>query len=195
VRGAVGGRELAVGLHAPAVDAPPAGAHEQGAGLPDEPRAERAALEGEPGARVQLARVVGQQVAEQAERRPLRAGGGARPRADDERAAVRVQRRDAPGVDERDDGDRERQRLERQHQRGDAGERDAVGERAERPDATAPAQALGVEPRPPVHGRGLGEDRGGAHPPAIGRRRITSSASSGSSRTCSACPSPVLTTA
>ena len=32
-------------------------------------------------------------------------------------------------------------------------------------------------------------------PPAIGRRRMTRSASSGSSRTCSACPSPALTTA
>ena len=60
----------------------------------------------------------------------------------------------------------------------------------------APAQALGVEPRAPVDGRGLRQ--GGArraHPPAIGRRRMTSSASSGSSRTCSAWPSPVLTTA
>ena len=37
--------------------------------------------------------------------------------------------------------------------------------------------------------------KGRAHPPAIGRRRITSSASTGSASTCSARPSPWLTTA
>ncbi len=36
---------------------------------------------------------------------------------------------------------------------------------------------------------------GHAYPPAIGRRRITSGASTGSSRTCAACPSPSETTA
>ena len=56
--------------HAPAVHAPPA--HEQRAGLPHEPDAERAALEHEPRARVQLARVVADEVAEQAERGRLR---------------------------------------------------------------------------------------------------------------------------
>ena len=70
--GAVRGRQVAVDLHAPAVDPPPAGAHEQRARLPDEPDAERAALQREPRAGVQLARVVAEQVAEQAERRALR---------------------------------------------------------------------------------------------------------------------------
>ena len=101
----------------------------------------------------------------------------------------------APRVDDRDRGDRERQRLEVEHQRRDGEERERVRERAQRPAELAPAQPRGVDPRPPVDGRGLGQDRGGAHPPAIGRRRITSSAPAGSSRTCSACPSPVLTTA
>ena len=51
--------------------------------------------------------------------------------------------------------------------------------------------------RPPVDRRGLGRGHAGAaaQPPAIGRRRITSSASSGSSLTCSPAPRPWLTTA
>ena len=85
--------------------------------------------------------------------------------------------------------------LEREQHRRGGHERDRVRDRRERPYALAARERALVDPRPPVDGRGLGEDRGGAHPPAIGRRRITSSASSGSSRTCSACPSPVLTTA
>ncbi len=156
---------------------------------PSAPRSGR-----EPGARVQRARVVAEQVAEQAERRPLGRVAGARPRADDVRAAVRVQRRDPPRVHDGDRRDRERQRLERHQQHRGGEERDRVRERAQRPAVAAAAQARGVDPRPPVDGRGLGED-GRHQPPAIGRRRITSSASSGSSRTCSACPSPALTTA
>ena len=59
---AVGGRQpLVVHVHAPAVHA--AAAHEQRAGLPHDPDAERAALEHEAGAGVQLARLVADQVA------------------------------------------------------------------------------------------------------------------------------------
>ena len=56
--------------HAPAVHAPPA--DEQRARLPHEPDAERAALHHQARARVQLARLVADQVAEQAERGRLR---------------------------------------------------------------------------------------------------------------------------
>ena len=49
----------------------PPGAHEHRARLADEPDAERAALRHQPGPRVQLARVVADEVAEQAERHPL----------------------------------------------------------------------------------------------------------------------------
>ena len=55
-------------LHAPAEHAPPAGRHEHRARLPHEPDAERAALEHQAGPRVQLARVVADEVAEQPER-------------------------------------------------------------------------------------------------------------------------------
>ena len=48
-------------------------AHEHRARLADEPDAERAALEHEPGPRVQLARVVADEVAEQPERASARA--------------------------------------------------------------------------------------------------------------------------
>ena len=47
-------------------------AHEQRARLADDPDAERAALDHEPGAGVQLARVVADEVAEQPERRRAR---------------------------------------------------------------------------------------------------------------------------
>ena len=77
VRDAVAGRQPGLGdLHAPAEHPPPAGRHEQGAGLADQPDAERAALAAQPGPRVQLARVVADEVAEQAERDPLGRGVG-----------------------------------------------------------------------------------------------------------------------
>ena len=63
--------------HAPAVHA--AAAHEQRARLPHEPHAERPALHHQPRARVQLARVVADEVAQQPERGRL--GGRARARA------------------------------------------------------------------------------------------------------------------
>ena len=70
--GPTDGSAGSVRAHAPAVHAPPAAAHEQRAGLPHEPDAERAALHHQPGARVQLARLVADEVAEQPERGRLR---------------------------------------------------------------------------------------------------------------------------
>ena len=62
------GRLGVIDPHAVAVHAPAAGAHEQRAGRPDEPDAEAPALEHEAGRGVQLARLVPDQVAEQADR-------------------------------------------------------------------------------------------------------------------------------
>ncbi len=67
------------------------------------------------------------------------------------------------------------------------------------PDRAEPLEPRGVDAPAPVDERELGERLDGhgrwpaGQPPAIGRRRITSSASTGSSRTCSACPAPVVT--
>ena len=148
----------------------------------------------EAGAGVQLARLVADQVAQQAERGPLRPVGGARPAPEHGRAALGVQLRDRPRVREQDHVERSRQRLEREQQHRRRRERDGVGDRRERPQTPAAGQAALVDARPPVDGRGLGKDLR-AHPPAIGRRRITSSASNGSSSTCRAWPSPSVTTA
>ena len=193
VGGAVGRRQLAVHLHAPAVGPAPAGPDQQRARLSHQPDAEGAALEHEPGAGVQLARLVADEVAEQAERgrAPARRPSARRGRTtsaprfaySDGIAHACTTRTAATG---NDSGSSAMQRGRRQQPRH------RVTERAQRPAALAPAQPRVVEPWPPEDGRRLGKD---AHPPAIGRRRMTSSASAGSSRTCSACPSPVLTTA
>ena len=61
-------RPARVDLHAVAVR-PPAAVQQDGAGLADEPDAEPAGLEHEPGAGVQLARLVADEVAEQADER------------------------------------------------------------------------------------------------------------------------------
>ena len=150
----------------------------------------------EPGAGVQLARLVAEQVAEQPERRPLRRR---RPRAARGRTTARRGWRTAPGSPTRArraiaaTGNESGSSASSSDRRAE--ERHGVGERAQRPAAPAPAQPRGVEPRPPVDGRGLGE--AGA---TLTRRRSAGAGSrarrrAGSSRTCSACPSPVLTTA
>ena len=87
-------------LDAPAEHAPPAGRHEHRAGLADEPDAERAALRHQAGLRVQLARVVADEVAEQAERALLGPVLGPRLGPHDVRAAPRVELRDRPRVRE-----------------------------------------------------------------------------------------------
>ena len=86
---------------APAVHAAPAGAHEQRARLADQPDAEAAALHHEAGARVQVARVVADEVAEQPERGASAASPRRAARAHDLRAAVGVQLGDRPGMRER----------------------------------------------------------------------------------------------
>ena len=197
VRGPVGRRQLAVDLHAPAVDA--AAARAGPAARPPPRRARRRACRAPAPARSRrAARARRGRAGRRAARAPCApAPSPARGRG---RTTLAPRLAYSAGMPQacttRDRRDRERERLERDHQRRGREERDRVRERAQRPQPPAPAQARGVEPRPPVDGRGLRQDgRGGAHPPAIGRRRITSSASRGSSRTCSACPSPVLTTA
>ena len=179
--------------HAPAVHAPPA--HEQRARLPHEPHAERAALHHEPRARVQLARVVADEVAEQAERGRLAAAPARAPRLDHLRAAVGVQLRDRPRVREQDHADD-------RPSPGPAGRSmPAVRDhRRDLDDASSPSTPRAYSrSRAGVHrAAASGRPRlrkGRAHPPAIGRRRITSSASTGSVVTCSARPSPWLTTA
>ena len=104
VRDAVGGRQRRgpSTLHAPAVHAPAARAHEQRARLPHEPDAERAALEHEPGARVQLARLVADEVAEQPERGRSGPSPARGRRPDHVRAALGVELRDRPRVHEQD---------------------------------------------------------------------------------------------
>ena len=147
-------------VHAPAVDAAAAGPHEHGAGLADQPDAERAALEHEAGARVQVARLVADEVAEQAERRALRPAVRARPRG-----AARSRRawRTARGSPTRARAGRTRpaRPAARAHSSTPdaASERDRVRDRRERPQPRAAVEAALVDPRPPVDGRGLGKDR------------------------------------
>ena len=82
-------------------------ADEQRARLADQPGAERAALDHEPGCGVQVARRVPDEVAEQAERGALRGGASScRPRPHDVGAARGVERRDDPRVREARERDR-----------------------------------------------------------------------------------------
>ena len=154
---------------------------------PTQPHAERAALGHQARPRVQLARVVADQVAEQPEptrARPPRSAARLRPAARSRRGARR-----APGSPTRGRAarsDRERQRLERQQQPRGAEERHRVRDRGDRPrcararSAGARRPAGASRPRSVSGGRPAGRRYG--HPPAIGRRRITRSASRGSSR-------------
>src|SRR5207248_8613381 len=72
MRNPVGRRQIGIGhAHAKAVRALRAGRDEDGAGLADEPRPERAALERKPGPALQLARLMVEQVAEEALRERL----------------------------------------------------------------------------------------------------------------------------
>ena len=100
------------------------------------------------------------------------------------RPAVGVELGDHPRVRERDADDRRRQRLERdQHDRG-GDERDAVGRgrRASTARRGARRRAASSGGAPGDAARALGQRarrRASTQPPAIGRRRITRSASSG----------------
>ena len=92
--------------------------------------------------------------------------------------------------------DRRRQRLHDDEEDADGDERDDVGDVVSVHSAPRRrrrcASARGRQWTAAVSGRTL---RGQAQPPRSGSRRITSSASSGSSLTCSAWPSPVETIA
>jgi hypothetical protein len=203
-----------VDAHAPAVRAVPPAREQQRPRRPEQPCPERAALEHEPGPGVQRPGVVADEVAEEPGGRALgarRRGCGVPPGAlgtHDVGAALRVELRDHPGVREGHQRHREGDRRQDDEQHADREERDDVRDGAQRPQRAAPAQAPGVGPRAPVDGRELGQQPGGRavgrgghasgarpQPPEIGSRRMTRSASTGRSVTCSACPSPVLTMA
>ena len=136
----VGRRQRAVlDVHAPAVHAAAARAHEQRAGLADQPDAERAALEHQAGAGVQLARLVADEVAEQPDRGPLRALAGAAAGA-----AARWRRawRTAPGSPTRGRAGSQTDRAPtaaRATNRNAGGdhERDGVGDGGQRPQPPA----------------------------------------------------------
>src|SRR5687767_8322693 len=134
VRDAIRARQVrVVDADAEAVDAPLA--DEQSARLADQPRAEPARLLDEPGPRVEVARVVVDEVPQEPERRPLRLVGLARLRADDLGAAVGVQLGDRPRLDERERGGGRKPRLDRDEHRGGDEERDDVREGRRGPGA------------------------------------------------------------
>ena len=202
--------------HAPAVHAPTTGPDQDRALLADQPDAQPAALERQPGRRKQVALGVSDEVAEQPQRHPLGATGRVRPPpraalASDRhhlaRAAARLDPRDRPRVREADRCGREGQGLDREQQHpGDAEHGDDPGRPGGPPPPIPPQRRL-ARVLAPVKARRLVEavrDASGrrrlgcahlaaavppAQPPAIGRRSTTSSASSGSLRTTSAVPS------
>ena len=192
-----GGQQRVVHAHAEAVHAHATRAAGGGARFPHEQRArgptsvEPAALRHRPCGGAGR-RVVAHEVAEQPSACSAAPARG-RAWAHDVRPALGVQLGDDPGV-------------------GHAGQRDSDGSSASR-SAAVPRNGVArdrrqgpdrAEPLEPARrrrqwtsassGRLDGHGRWPAgQPPAIGRRRITSSAPTGSSRTCSACPAPVVT--
>ena len=148
-------RVAGVDLDAVAVDAPAAAGQQHRAGLADDPGAEPARLEHEPGAGVQLARLVADEVAEQADGALLGSVGLARPRAQDVGPALRVELGDDPGVRQAGERDRQRERLRPHEQRGGGDERHDVEGDAQRPEAALVAQPRGVDARAPVERLGL----------------------------------------
>jgi hypothetical protein len=154
---AVGRRQVRLGgAHTEAVHPPPATDDQQRAGLADDPHAQAAGLQREPGAALQLALVGAEQVAEQS----LRNGLGPlvapplRPRHP--RAAVRVQLGDDPGVCRGRQRHRRQQRLEPHHRRPGGQERDRVEQRPRVPEAGPALEPARVGPGPPGDGGELG---------------------------------------
>ena len=140
--------------------------------------------------------------------RARRAGAGGRAArwAHDVRAALRVELGDDPRVRERDERDRAAPAAGATTSSTPRGEeRHDVRDRGQRPQPRRAAQRARVDPRAPVDGRELGEQRrrravGAATRPPLSRRRSAGAGSRarrrrGSSRTCSAWPSPVETMA
>ncbi len=119
---------------------------------------------------MQLARLVADEVAEQADGALLGLGAAVAPaaapraaRAQDVRAALRVELGDDPGVREADERDRQRERLQPHEQRRRADERDDVRDRRQRPQPAVAAQLRGIDARAPVDRRGLRQDLDGRH--------------------------------
>ena len=129
------------------------------------------------------------------ERGGLRSGVAAGSRLDHLRAPVRVELRDRPRVREQDRADDRRHRVQREQQRRGRHHRRHLEHGRGRPPARVQRQAPRVHPRAPVNRGGLRKGLALYQPPAIGRRRMTRSASTGSSVTWVARPSPWLTTA
>ena len=207
VRHAVSARQVALGdAHAVALHAPAAGPHQERAGRSDQPRPERAALKRQSGAGAQLARLVTEEISQQPERAPLRGvadRGIASRRPQHAGAAGGVERRDRPREGQRRHRHHRQDRRQQREDRRRHHERHLVGHGAQRPHPVGPAQVGLADAAAPVHAGQLGQlargrrarQRGVHQPPAMGRRRMTSSASRGSSRTAVAVPSPSLATA
>jgi hypothetical protein len=111
----------------------PAGGDQHRAGLADQPRAQPPPFQHQPGAAAQLAGIVSEQVAEQADRDVFLARARGRPGADHVCSSRRVELWDHPRVREQDQRHRDRQRAEHaEHDRG-GDERDRVSDRHPRP--------------------------------------------------------------
>ena len=179
-----------------AVDPPAARADEERAGLPEHPHPEPAPLDRHPRPRLQVARTMIEQVAEQPHRHALGLRRSRVARAHDLRPARRVQLRNRPRVDQQHERHRRQDRREHRQCYRAADERNHMGDGRRGPHPPRSVEPLIARARTPVDPRELRKylDARG-YPPAIGLRRITIEASAGSSRTCSACPSPFDTTA
>ncbi len=147
-----------VDLDAVAVGPPAAAGQQHGAGLADDPRAQQPGLEHEPRAGVQVAWLVADEVAEQADRALLGPVGPAWPRAQHVGPALRVELGNDPGVREAGQGDGQRERLGPHEQRRGGDEGNDVEGGAQRPEAALVSQPGGVDARAPVQRLGLGEE-------------------------------------
>ena len=182
-------------LHAVAVDPPAARTDQERAGLAEEPHPEPAALERDPGPRSARATMSSRSPRNRSPRARASPESPRRGR-NDLRSTRRVQLGNRPRVDQQHERHRRQDRRQQGQRDGTADERHHVGDGRRRPHAPRPLEPLIARPRTPVDARQLRKYlRARGYPPAIGLRRITSEASAGSSRTCSACPSPLDTTA
>ena len=184
-RSAAGRSSDVADAHAPAVDPPAAGADEERSLLADEPRAEPAALEHQPGRGEQLALVVADEVAEQPERDDLGLAVGARlPRLRFARcrAAPPGARRGAPGSTGSPTRGRSRspppgRSAARSRRRSDPGKAEhGARSRPSTPSTAARRGAASARSRPrrQTSARGLGVRR-----PVAGERRLAPRSAAG----------------
>ena len=160
VRQPIAGREAGIGrAHAVAVHPPPTGPDQKGSGFPHEPYAELPGLEHEPGAGVQLACPVVDEVAEQTERHLLGSAALGAGRLEHPSAPGGVQLGDRPGVDEAEQGERDQHRSGKPEHPGRNHERHRVGGGRKRPQPPGAAQRALVGAPAPVN---VGELRKGA---------------------------------